>query len=119
VLTSKTYIIVLIVLIHAPVTFIFRNDFSSVLNDDLISIEASIASHSIATINRLDNLNTNSILAAPFTTLLKISKGTVGAILTACSTVGIVTLVEHDSVLAIFITSTFGSAHALRRKAVK
>jgi hypothetical protein len=101
----KTYIIVLVIFVHAAITLIFSDDFTSVLDNDLVRIKASIASNTVTSINSLNDFNTDSVFSTTFSSLLKISKSAVLAMCATCSAISIITLVEHDSVLAIHIAS--------------
>ena len=108
---TKSYLIVLVVLIHTAIAFIFRNNLTSVLNDYLMRVEAAIATNSIPTIRSLDHFDTNSVLATSPAAFLEISKCTICAVSTTSAAISIITLVEHDSVLAINVTSTVWSAN--------
>jgi hypothetical protein len=111
--TLKTYLVVLVIFIHPSVTFILGDNLSSVLNNDLMRIEAAIRSNTITTILGLDNLDSNSVLAARFPSLLQISKSTVCAPIATSCTIRIITFIKHDSILTIFVTTAFWCAYTL------
>lgn len=102
---SITHLVVLVVFIHATIALIFSDDFTSVLDDDLVRIKASIASYTITSIRSLDDFNADSVLSATFAALLQISKSAVLTMRAACPAVRVITLIEHDSVLTIHIAS--------------
>jgi len=107
------YIVVFVIFIHAAITLILSNDFSGIFNNNLVRIEAAIASDAIPSISSLDDLDTDSVRAANFTSFLQFSESAIGACCSSCATVGVITLIEHDSILTIFVASILWSAHAL------
>ena len=107
----QTYLVVLVILIHASITFIFCNNLASILDDDLMRVKAAVASYAVAAISSLDDFDTNPVLATALPAFLQISEGAIGAMtLTGCAIV-VITFVEHDSVLAILIASTLWGAN--------
>ena len=80
--------IVLVDFVHAPLTFLFSNDFTRILHNDLVGFETTIAAHAIASIGGLDNLNADSVLSAGSTTFCEVSEGAVGAVLFTHVTIG-------------------------------
>lgn len=114
-----TYFVVFVVFVHATIALVFGDDLASVLNDDLIWIKASIASYTVASISGLYNFNPYSVLSAALAALLQIGKSAVLAMSATSSAIAIVTLIKHDSVLAINITSIVWRADTLGREAVK
>jgi len=118
-LKGSTYIIVLIVFIHAAITLVFCYNFASVLDNDLLGIKAAITSHTIPAISGLDYFNANSIFTPCFPAFLEISKSAISAAVAASSAIRIVTFVEHSSVLTIHITSSLWGANAFRGETVK
>jgi hypothetical protein len=116
---DKTHIIVLVVLIHPAIALIFGDNFTGVLNNDLMSGERAIAANTVATIFCLNYFNSNSVFATTSTTFLQIREGTIRAAIATRSTVGIITLVKHDSVLAVLVTPAFRGAYTFRMETVK
>lgn len=100
------YLIVLVDLIHTSITLIFCDDLTSVLDNDLVSIKAAVGAHTVAAICGLDNLHTNPVFATLASSVFEILESSVGTLLTAKGTISLVTLVEHDSVLAVISTTT-------------
>ena len=119
------YIIIFIILIHASVTFIFGDNLPCILNDNLVCVEAAITSNSITTISCFDNFNANLIFVATFSeriafaTINELGECTVGTTISSCATIGIVALVKHDFILAIFITTRIGFTDTLREETIK
>lgn len=97
----------------------FSNDLSSILDYNLTLIKASISADAIATVLGLNNLNSDTILAALAPSFLKISKGTIIAELSANGAVFIIAFVEHHAVIASFATSSIFRADASRIKVAK
>jgi hypothetical protein len=94
------YLIVLVVLVHAPVTLLFCNDLTCVFDNDLVRFEAAVSAHPIAAVLGLDDFHANPILAPFASPLLEVSKRSIGTVGAARRAVPIITFVEHDSVLA-------------------
>ena len=115
----ETHLIILIILIHTTVTLVFSDDLACILDDDLVGFKAAIASNTISSISSLDDFNADSVLSASFASLLESCKSPVGAVFAASAAVCIITLVEHASVLAVLIATTFRRADTLRTEAIK
>jgi hypothetical protein len=108
------YLVVLIHLIHPPLTLFLGDDLSSVFHDDLVGAEATIAPDAVAPIARFYDLNTNAEPATLLGSILKELEGAVGAMGEADIAVRLVALVQHDAVLALVATALLGLADALR-----
>ncbi|KAI6763614.1 hypothetical protein HG531_013002 [Fusarium graminearum] len=104
---SETHLVVFIDLRHAALTLLLGNDFTSVLHDDLVRPEASIASYTVSTVRGLDHLNTNSILSAPVSSCCQIRERTVGAIFLASVAILLIAFIQHNSVLTTLAATIF------------
>jgi hypothetical protein len=115
----SSHLVVFVNLVHAALTLNLSDNLTGILHDDLVGLEAAVAANAVTTIRSLDNLNTNSVLAAPRSTGCEISESTVGAMLLPDIAVVLVALVQHDSVLAAFATTVLRLANALGRVIVE
>jgi hypothetical protein len=100
-----TYLIVLVDFIHTSITFIFCDDLSCVLYNDLVGLKAAVCAHSIATVCSLDDFDSYPILAALGASILKVLECTIRTVLAAKGAVSIITLIKHDPVLAVITTA--------------
>lgn len=110
---GPSYLVILVNLPHTAFTLVCSDNLSRVLHNNLVRLEATVASHAITTIRSLDDLNTNSVLAALVSTSCKIRKGTVLAMSSASIAIGVITLIKHNAVLAALRATVFGSADTL------
>ncbi len=99
-------------LIHSPVALFLCYNLTSIFHDDLVRLEAAVAADSVTAVRRLDNLDTDAILAALGSTSSQGRKGTVCAQVFAQVAVPLIALVEHDAVLAVVTTALVGRANA-------
>jgi hypothetical protein len=109
----ETYLVVFIDLCHAAFTLLLGNYFTSVLHDDLVRSEASVASYAISTVRGFDHFNTNSILSTPVSSCCQIGERTVGAILLASIAILLITFIQHNSVLTTFAATILWLADTL------
>jgi hypothetical protein len=93
---------------HAILTVFLGNDFSSILNDDLVGIKSAIAPNTIATVHGLDDLDPNVVLSSGLGSLLEAVEASVTTSLSVKSAVRTVTFVEHEPILAILIAASLG-----------
>lgn len=100
------HLIVLVLVFHAIIALILRDNLSCIFDDDLMWFEGSITSDTIATIRCLDHLDSNVVFAPPFVPFLELLEATIAATIGADIAVGIIALVEHMTIKAIVITST-------------
>lgn len=110
---AETYLVVLVLGFHAIAAFLVCDNLTRVLHDDLVRRKATVGADAIATVCRLDDLNTNAVLSTARLSLLKIGKGAVRAVFAPNVAVLLVTLVEHNSVLTALATAIVGCANAL------
>ena len=115
----KTYLVILVHLIHAPLALLFRDNLTRVLHNDLVWLKAAIAADTITAITSLVNLDTNAIPAALLGSFLKILEGTVHAETLAEAAVCVIALVEHDAVLAVLAAPVFRLADTPRCKVLE
>ena len=108
-----THLIVFVLLVHAPFAFGLCDDLTSVLHDDLVGLKASIASHTVATINSLDNLNANAKSTAFLGSRSQLLESAIVTIFFANIAVGFIALIQHDAVLAVLSTTILRLANAL------
>lgn len=109
------YLVILVLILHAIIALILRDDLSRIFDDNLVWLEGSIASHTISAIGCLDHFDSNVVFTPPFVPLLELFEATVIAAISADIAIGIITLVEHVTVKAIVVTSTFERADASGR----
>lgn len=107
----ETYVVVFVDLIHSSVALFFCDNLTSIFHDNLVRFEAAVAAHSVTTVRGLDNLDTDTILAAFGSTSGQGRKGTVCAKFFAQAAVALVTLVKHYTVLAIVTTTVLRRAN--------
>jgi hypothetical protein len=107
------YLIILVNLIHSSFAFLFRNNLTRVLHDDLVRPEAAVAADAVASVRRLDHLDSDAVLAASSPPSREVSKCSVRAEGPADIAVCVVAFVKHDSVLAALAASVFRVAHTL------
>ena len=106
------HLIVLIDSPHPPLALCLRDNLARILDDNLIRLKAPIATHPIATVLSLNDLDANVELAACFTALTETAKATVAAEFFGEFAIRIITFVEHEAVLAIFIATGLTGASA-------
>lgn len=104
----------LVKLVHTVITFLLCDDLARILDDDLIWLERTIRSNSIAAIERFADLDTNSVLASCFGPLAELLESTICAIFRSNVAITAVTFVEHDAIQTIFIAAAIGLANTLR-----
>lgn len=106
-----THIIILVHSAHPPLTLGLCDNFSSILNNDLIWLECAIAADTVATIGSLDDLNADVILASSFGSFLELREAAISTLRTQPA-IAIVALVKHVAVLTVLVTAGFFLAHA-------
>lgn len=106
-----THVVILVHSAHPPLTLRLCDDLSSILDNDLIRLECSIAADTITTVGSLDDLNADVILAARFRPLLELTEIAIPTFWTQ-SAITAVALVKHVTVLAVLITASLFLAHA-------
>lgn len=111
---SSTYLIALILLVHSALTFSLCDDLTGVFHDDLVRLEASVASNSITAICGLDDLHANAEATALLGPRIQPLESAVLTVLLANVAIRIVALVEHYAVLAVLSTPILGLANTLR-----
>jgi hypothetical protein len=114
-----TNLIILVFLVHPAVTLFYRDDLARVLHDDLVGLKAAVAADAVASVSCLKDLNAHAVSTALLGPCLQRLEGAVVAELLPNVAVGLVTLVEHDAVLAIFTAPILRLAHALGGEVLK
>jgi hypothetical protein len=109
-----THFVVLVILRHASLALWFRDDFPSILDNNLACSKASVGANPVAAVLGLDDLDSNAILASLGPPFVEICKCTVVTKLGTNSAVPIVTLIEHHSIIAVVATSSLFFADAAR-----
>lgn len=107
------YLIVLVLLVHAAIAFLLRDNLTRILHDDLIRFKTAVRANTIASVLGLDDFHTNSEFAASLRPLLQSRKSAVLAQVRTNIAVGLITLIQHDAILAALTTAIFGRANAL------
>ena len=102
--SRANHFVILVHLSHPVITFILRNDLTSILHDDLTWIKCPITADPMPTVNGLDDFNSNVVFSSGFVTLAKILKTTVGAIVGTDVAICVITLIEHEAVETVFVT---------------
>ena len=110
-LELRTYLIILVDIVHPRIGLFLGDDLASVLDDDLIWFESAVASHSVASVECFDDLDPDIVFAAFLDSLSQGLEAAIATLLFSQSAIAIITLVEHESVHAIAITSIFGLAY--------
>lgn len=91
---KQTYLVVLVDLIHAALTFLLSNDFAGVLHNNLAGLKTPAGPYAKAARACVDNLDTHAIAAALLVTVLQVLEGPVLAVLAADVAVCVVALVQ-------------------------
>lgn len=107
---GRAYLVVLVYLGHTALALLLRDDLSGVLHDDLMRLKAAVASHTVASISRLDHLHTDAVFASLGPSSRQIRKGAICAISLSGIAVRFVALVEHDAVLTALAAAIVGFA---------
>jgi len=110
-LELRTYLIILVDIVHPRIGLFLCDDLASVLDDDLIWFESAVASHPVPSVDCFDDLDPDIVFAAFLDSLSQGLEAAVATLLFSQSAITIITLVEHESVHAIAVTSTFGPAY--------
>ena len=108
----RTYLVVFVHSVHSCLGLFLGDNLTSILDNDLVRLESTIASNAIPPVQRLDDLDADVVFPALLDSLSQAFEATVPALLFTKSAVAIVTLVEHESIHAITITSSLGLAYA-------
>lgn len=92
------------------------NDLTAVLDDDLARLETAVCTDSEAAVGRLEDLDTDVELVGSLgaSSLEEIGKGTVLAVDWTDGAVTLITLVQHQAVVALLATSILLIARATR-----
>lgn len=106
-------LIVLVLDFHPSIALLLRDDLTCILNNDLMWIKTSHGTDAITTILRLNNLNT-IVVPVALGTDLQFRKSAIGAKFWADETVGFITFIKHEAVLAILAATIFNIAKAIR-----
>ena len=109
-----THLIVLIGSPHAPLALCLCDNLARILNDNLVRLKAPIAAHAIPTVLSLNDLDANVELAACFAALAETAEAAVPAEFFRKLAIRVVTFVEHEAVLAIFVATSLTRAGAGR-----
>ena len=107
------YLVFLINRSHSFLTFRLRDDFPSVLHDDLVGFECAVAANTVSTVQCFDHLDPDVVLASglgPLLDLIEASITTIGS----QAAITVIAFVEHVAVLTIIITARFRDAHTFR-----
>lgn len=112
-LSGKAYLVLLVFVVHATLTFLLCNNLAGVFHNDLVRAEAAVASHSVAAVGRLDHFDADTVLASLGTSRGECRKCSVGTCCLSGIAVDVVALIKHDSVLAVVATAVFRFANAL------
>ena len=81
-----------------------------------MGFKAAVATHTIASVFGLEHLNTYAVTTALLGSFSEHLESPVLTELFANITVGLITLVQHDAILAILCASIFRSAYTLGSK---
>lgn len=106
-----TYLVVFVDSVHSLLRLFLGDDLASILDDDLVWLESTIASNAISPIQRLDNFDANVVFTALLDSLSQAFEATVPALIFSQPTIAIITLVEHESIHAITVTSSLRLAY--------
>ena len=109
-----TNLCILVSLVHPKITLILCYDLTSVLNNDLIGLKCTVASHSVSAVDRLNDFDADVILASILCTLLQSSECTIGTVTGADSAITVIALIEHETIEAFFVAAIFGRAYTCR-----
>lgn len=113
-IANITHLSILVSFVHSIITLILRYYLACILHDNLVRFECTIASHSVSTIDSLDNLDANVILAPCFSSFSQSSEGTVRAVLIANITITVITLVKHKTIKTILVTAALRRTYTCR-----
>ncbi len=113
-IANITHLSILVSFVHSIITLILRYYLACILHDNLVGFECTIASHSVSTIDSLDNLDANVILAPCFSSFSQSSEGTVRAVLIANITITVITLVKHKTIKTILVTAALRRTYTCR-----
>lgn len=111
---SGTNIVILVDCPHSSLALSLSDDLASVFDNDLVRLERAVAADTIPPVRRLDDLDTNVVLAASFSPLFELVEVAVAA-LSSYSAVTVVAFVEHETILTIVITACLLCAQAFRQ----
>jgi len=104
-LLNRTYRIVSILRGDSPFTLILGDDLACVFDNDLAGFECPTRSYSKALALSLHNFNPDIKLPSCLAPFLEVSKRTIGAEFDADVAIRIVTFIEHETVVAVFVTA--------------
>lgn len=100
-------------ILHPSITFILRNDFTCIFDDNLVRLKATITPDTMPTIKGFNNLNPTIIFPPGLGPLPKIFEAAVCAVVGSNIAVRVVALVEHKSVEALFTASALQCTNTL------
>lgn len=111
----NTYLVITVLLSHAALALILRDDFSSILHNDLIRLESSASSHTKALLLSLHHIHANAESSTLLASLLEVSELSIAAPLHIEMAIGVIALIEHVLILAALITACLRGADTARR----
>lgn len=113
---GKTHLVVLVLLIHSTFALLISDDLARVLHDDLVGFKAAVATHTVASVFRFEDLNAYAVTTSLLGSFCEHLESPVLAKLSADVAVGLITLVQHDPILAILCASVFRRTYTLGSK---
>lgn len=113
---GKTHLVVLVLLIHSTFTLLVGDDLARVLHNDLMRFKAAVATHTISSVFGLEDLNTYAVTTSFLGSFREHLESPVLAELLADVAVGIIALVQHNTILAVLCASVFRRTYTLGRK---
>ena len=108
----KSHLVFLVHLLHASLALGLCDDFSGVLNNNLMRLKSSHGAHTKATILGIQNLYT-VVVAVTLCTLLQLCKRSIVALLFGKWAIRTIAFVSHDTVVAVVSTAVLDGAKAL------
>lgn len=116
---GETHLVVLVLLIHSTFTLLIGNDLACVLHNDLVGFKAAVATHTISSVFGLEDLNTYAVTTSLLGSFCEHLESSVLAELFADVAVCLITLVQHDPILAVLCASVFRRTYTLGSKILK
>lgn len=104
---KDSYLVVSIFFLHSPLTLFLCNDLARILYNDLAGLESAARSNTKPFVDRLDQLYAHVVLVASLVAFFQVGETSVLAELGADVAVAVIALVEHISVLTVFIAAGF------------
>ena len=116
---TPTDLCVLVAGVHSIVALLLGDDFTRVLNDDLVGFKGTVGSYAIASVIRLRHFDTDivflfCIVFSTFASFLQIGESAICAVFRANVAIMVITFVKHESVETLISTAVSYGAIAHR-----